>query len=306
MEDELARATPGLDTYLSVGVFDGVHMGHRHLLDLLKAQAAQSGCLAGVVTFCNHPRAVLSPGASIPLLTSPEERVRLLHGLGIPVVAPVAFTREVSLLSAQEFLRLLQKHLHMRGLVVGPDFALGHDRQGTPEVLRALGKEMGFAVTVADFYLQGQERVSSTVVRSSLAQGDLPAVARYLGRRYALAGTVAHGLGRGGTELGYPTANLEVSPEIALPADGIYATWAYVGQRRYMAATSIGVRPTFGQGNLRTVEAYLLDFRGDLYGQSLRLEFAHRLRDEAAFPGVEALKAQIAADVEETRRVLQE
>jgi riboflavin kinase/FMN adenylyltransferase len=306
LEDELAQARPAKDTYLSVGVFDGVHVGHRHLLELLKGEASGAGCIPGVVTFRNHPRTVLAPGNGPPILTPVEERIRLLKEMGMAVVAPITFSREVSLLSAREFVAVLEERLRMKGLVVGPGFALGHNRQGTPEALRELGRERGFAVAVAEPFLQDGQRVSSTAIRDALTQGDLEAAARGLGRCYAIVGRVVHGEGRGGRELGYPTANLQVDPEVALPRDGIYATWAYQGQRRYASAASIGVRPTFGKGNARTVEAFLLDFQGDLYGTSVRLEFVRRLREERAFPSVEALRVQIALDVEEARRALRE
>ncbi len=304
LEEELAQASSTQDTYLTVGVFDGVHVGHQHLLDLLKREAAKARCLPGVVTFRNQPRTVLSPGSSVPLLTPIEERARLLKALNIAVVVPVMFTREVSLLPAQEFVALLQRRLRMKGMVIGPDFALGHNREGTPEALREMGKGMGFSVVVAQPYLQEGQRVSSTSIRQALARGDLTAVAHGLGRRYAIVGEVVRGQGRGGPQLGYPTANLQPDPETALPADGIYASWAHVAQRRYAAAASIGVRPTFGPGNARTVEAFLLDFSGSLYGQQVRLEFVQRLREERAFPGPEALKLQIAEDVAETRKAL--
>ena len=303
LEDELARATPSGDMYLSIGVFDGVHRGHRHLLELLKQEAAVAGCLAGVVTFVNNPRAVLNQGVVIQSLTTVEERIRLLHELGIETVAPITFTVEVSQVTATEFVALLQRHLHMRGLVVGPDFVLGHNREGTPEVLRALGKEKGFSVMVAEVYQQGDVNVSSTAIRSALAQGDVATASQMLGRRYALTGEVVHGTGRGTSVLGYPTANIAVASNLAIPKDGIYATWVYVDQRRYPAATSIGTRPTFGAGE-RTIEAFVMDFEGDLYQKSIPLEFVERLRDEVAFESTEALRVQIDADVEQTRRIL--
>ncbi|MBI4201228.1 MAG: bifunctional riboflavin kinase/FAD synthetase [Chloroflexi bacterium] len=303
LEDELARAAAPGDAYLSIGVFDGVHSGHRHLLALLKREAARADCIPAVVTFRNHPRAVLNPGLAISSLTTLEERICLLREIGVEVVVPVTFTQEVSLLAASQFVALLQGHMRMRGLVVGPDFALGHNREGTPEVLRALGTNMGFTVTVADAYTRAGSRVSSSAIRNALAQGEVATASRLLGRHYALTGEVVHGAGRGGRMLGYPTANLAVDNYMALPADSIYATWAYVDGRRYQAATSIGVRPTFGAGE-RTIEAFLLDFHGDLYGKRLRLEFVKRLRDETRFDSAEALRRQMEADVEETRRVL--
>lgn len=303
LEEELAAAVPSRETYLTVGVFDGVHRGHRHLLQLLKRQAARAGCLPGVVTFRNHPVAVLYPQAGVKLITGVEERLRLLQRLGIETVVPITFTREVSLVTAGDFVALLQRHLRMRGLVVGPDFAMGHNREGTPQRLQSLGQEMGFTVTVAPAFGDDGLQVSSTAIRNALVQGDIAAVSQLLGRPYALSGQVVRGDGRGGSVLGYPTANIATDQDLLLPGDGIYATWCYVGRRRHPAATSIGVRPTFGSGE-RTVEAFLLDFHGDLYQKSVRLEFVERLRDEMAFPSVDALKNQMSTDVEQTRRIL--
>ncbi len=301
--EELAAAAPPRDSYLSIGVFDGVHLGHRHVLELLKQEAARAQCLAGVVTFRKHPRTVLNPGISIPSITSVEERVRLLQELGIDYVAPVTFTLEVSRVTAREFVTLLQTHLRMRGLVTGPDFALGHKREGTLEVLATLGRELGFSVTVAETLSQRDRRVSSTTIRDAIARGDVRTASTLLGRPFALEGVVVRGEGRGESELGYPTANVQTNSELAIPGDGIYATWAYIGDQRHKAATSIGVRPTFGEGK-RTIEAHVLDFQGNVYDQSIRLEFTHRLRDEMAFQSAEELKDQIQLDVELVRRIL--
>ena len=301
--EELGAAAPPRDSYLSIGVFDGVHLGHQHVLELLKREAARAQCLAGVVTFRKHPQTVLNPGLSIPSITSVEERVRLLQELGIDYVVPVTFTLEVSRITAREFVTLLQIHPRMRGLVTGPDFALGHRREGTLEVLATLGRELGFSVTVAEALSQRDRRVSSTTIRDAIARGDIRTASTLLGRPFALEGVVVRGEGRGGNELGYPTANVRTNPELAIPGDGIYATWAYIGDQQHKAATSIGVRPTFGEGK-RTVEAHVLDFQGNLYDQSIRLEFTHRLRDEMAFKNAEELKDQIQLDVELVRRML--
>ena len=300
---ELAKGRPSRETYLSIGVFDGVHLGHLHLIDVLVREAAKADCIPGVVTFRNHPREVLNGGLHVSWLTTEEERERLLRQAGIEVVAPVTFTREVSLITASEFTTSLQRELGMRGLVVGSDFALGHNREGTPDFLKDLGEEQGFVVKVADDRTVDGERVSSTVIRDALAQGNVGGATRLLGHNYTLAGDVVHGEGRGSSLLGYPTANIAVDGRFVIPMDGIYATWVYVGQKRYQAATSIGVRPTFGRGE-RTIEAFLLDFNEDLYGKKLRLEFVERLRDEESFDSTEALQAQIKLDVEKTRQIL--
>ena len=301
--EEFAAATPPRDSYLTIGVFDGVHLGHRHVLELLKEEAAQAQCLAGVVTFRKHPQTVLKPGLSIPSITSVKERISLIEGLGIDYVVPVTFTLEVSRNTAREFVTLLQTHLRMRGLVTGPDFALGHGREGTPEVLDALGRELGFSVTVAETLSQRDRRVSSTTIRDALARGDVRTASILLGRPFALEGVVVRGENRGGSELGYPTANVQTNSGLVIPGDGIYATWAYIGAQRHKAATCIGIRPTFGEGK-HTVEAHVLDFQGNLYDQTIRLEFAHRLRDEMAFQSTEELKDQIQLDVELVRHIL--
>ena len=302
IDEDLARSAPDRESVLAIGVFDGVHRGHRHLIDRLVSEATRSNRLAGVVTFLNHPASVLRPDFKARYLTSFEDRVRLLGVLGADFVVSLAFDLELSKLGPREFLARLMKHLRMRGLVFGPDFALGHKREGRPETLRGLGTEMGFTVNGVDLLIEKGEVIKSTTIRQVLDKGDVTRAAEMLGRRFALAGKVVTGVGRGKT-LGFPTANLAVSPEIMVPGDGIYATWAETGGKRYMAATSIGTRPTFRETG-RTVEAFILNFDGDLYGTVLSLEFARRLRDEVRFKTPQALKRQIDADVDQTREVL--
>ena len=300
---ELAKGRPNRETYLSIGVFDGVHLGHLHLIDVLVREAAKADCIPGVVTFRNHPREVLDHSLHVSWLTTEEERERLLREAGVEMVAPVTFTHDVSLITASEFTASLQRHLGMHGLVVGSDFALGHNREGTPGYLEELGKEQGFVVKIPEDRIVDGERVSSTAIRDALSRGDIGGTARLLGHSYTLTGEVVHGEGRGGSLLGYPTANIAVEGRLVIPMDGIYATWIHTDEERYQAATSIGVRPTFGEGE-RTIEAFLLDFQGNLYGKKLRLEFVERLRDEIGFDSAEALRAQIKVDVEQTRQIL--
>ena len=218
------------------------------------------------------------------------------------LVVPVDFTRELSLLKAREFVSLLSETLKMKGIVAGPDFALGHRREGDIPTLTRLGEEIGFWVETVDHVRTDQTGVSSNSLRSVIAEGDVQKAAEMLGRWYSLTGLVVGGERRGKL-LGYPTANLSVEADIIIPADGIYAAWANVDGRRYQAACNIGVRPTFGEGR-RTVEAFLLDFDGDLYGRLLTLEFAGRLREEEAFPTVDALVEQMRQDIDRTRAVL--
>ncbi len=300
---ELADQAPERDSVLAVGVFDGVHRGHQHLLARLVARAASSSRSAGVITFRNHPASVLRPDFQPCYITTLEERVRLLKKAGVDFVVPVTFDLELSRLRARDFVVLLTERLRMRALVVGPDFAMGHKREGDARVLAGLGQELGFSVEVVEPLTEAGVAVKSTAIRQAIARGQMDWAASMLGRSFVLKGTVVRGLGRG-RKLGYPTANLEVPPGMAVPGDGIYATWAWVDGKPYMAATSIGTRPTFSEG-IRTIETYILDFSGDLYHKVVGLEFVRRLRDELAFSSVEALLEQIARDVEATRQALE-
>jgi len=287
---------------LTVGVFDGVHLGHQRLIDYLKRQALPGDQLPGVVTFRSHPRVVLSGGVSLHFLTSLEERISLLKELGVELVVPLTFDRELANLTAEQFLHLLQRHLRMRGLVVGPDFALGKGREGNANALHKIGKESGFWVEVVSPGMANGEVISSTAIRQALSKGDIAKVTRLLGRRFTLNGRVIHGDERG-KQLGYPTANLEVNPEQAIPGDGVYATRTYVGRNAYASVTNIGRRPTFGKGD-RTLEVYLIGFDRAVYGEEIKVEVVEKLRSEKHFPTPEALKEQIGRDVQAAVSIL--
>jgi len=302
IEEELARVAPDRETALTIGVFDGVHLGHQYLIQNLKQTAAAENLLSGVVTFRHHPRLVLYPEVKLTYLTSLSERIRLLTDLGVELVVALSFSLELAQLGVREFVSLLQRHLKMRALVIGPDFALGKGRGGDASALQALGQELNFMVEVVPVKLWQGEAVSSTAVRLALSQGDPRKVSQLLGRRFRLGGKVIKGDERGKV-LGFPTANIAPDPEEALPADGVYATRAFVGQAVYKAVTNIGIRPTFGGGQ-RLIEVYLLDFEGDLYGQDLEIELVECLRGEIRFASVEELKAQMVRDVEGARALL--
>ncbi len=295
IEAELAGLSPQKDMLLTVGVFDGVHLGHKYLLAQLVAEARRQDMLSGVVTFRQHPREVLSPGTRLAYLTNLAQRVRLLKAEGIDAVVALSFDREAAQLNARQFVELLLKHLRMRGLVIGPDFALGRAREGNAEALRALGEEMRFSVTVISPHMVDGQVISSTTVRQALAGGDVGEVHKLLGRAFSIEGKVTTGTGRG-AKLGFPTINLDVEPGQALPADGVYATRVDINGEVYQAVTNIGLRPTFdGQG--RTVETHILNFQGDLYGRDLKVDIIERLRGEKKFANAEALRQQITEDV---------
>lgn len=302
MEEELTRHSPGKDTLLTIGVFDGVHLGHKYLISQLVELAGTQDLLPGVVTFRQHPQAVLSPQTKLPFLTDLEERSRLLEKEGVALVVPLSFTREWAELGARRFVELLMKHLRMRGLVIGADFALGRGREGDTAALRLLGREMSFSVDVVPAVKLSGEVVSSTIIRQALAEGDMARVRRMVGRDFSLHGRVVTGAGRG-AGMGIPTANLEIDPEHAIPLDGVYATRAYVNGKLYQSMTNIGNNPTFGNSE-RGVEVYIIDYQGDLYGREVSIDIVERLRGEERFSSVAELKKQIAEDVKKGKAIL--
>jgi len=302
MEQELSELSPKKDMLLTVGVFDGVHLGHKYLISQLTEQARQRDLLTGVITFRQHPLVVLSPQTKLSFLTDLDQRINLLKSEGVEAVVTLSFTPEVAQLGARQFIGLLIKYLRMRGLVIGYDFALGRGREGDINALRSLGPEMGFTVTVIPRVMINGEVASSTAIRKALAGGDMERVRRLLGRYFSLHGRVATGVGRG-RGLGFPTANIAADSQQALPPDGVYATWAYIGDKAYPSMTNIGRRPTFGGGEC-TVEVYILDYTGDLYEHELRVDIVERLRNEKKFSTAAELKEQIAADIKQGSAIL--
>jgi len=302
VEEELARISPANETLLTIGVFDGVHLGHKHLISELIKRAVRSGLLPGVVTFRQHPQDYFAPETKLPFLTDMEERTELLRKEGIDLVVPLSFNAGLAGLSAREFISLLQKHLRMRGLVVGPDFALGRKREGDVTALERLGQEMGFSLSVVvPLNLEG-EVVSSTAVRKAIAAGDIEKARRLMGRPFSLKGKVVTGTRRG-ISLGFPTANLGLNQGQVLPAEGVYASWAYLNGNTYPAMTNIGTNPTFN-GKECTAEVYIIDYRGDLYGRELKVDMVKRLRGEKKFASSHALKKQIELDVARGKEIL--
>jgi riboflavin kinase/FMN adenylyltransferase len=287
----------------TIGVFDGVHRGHQRLLAATVAAARQLGGVAAAVTFEPHPRAVLDPANVPPELTTLDEKRERLMAAGIDRVVVVNFTREVSEWTAEHFCARLLDRFDLQRLVVGPGFALGRDRRGDIDFLRRFGAEHGFTVDTVPAVTDEGDAISSTRIRSALVSGDVELAAGLLGHPYFLDGTVERG-DRIGWRLGFPTANLGVEPGKCLPELGIYSTWIRVRGEWRVAASSIGYRPTFG-GDRLTVEAHLLDFDGDIYGERVRLAFVHRLREERWYPDEAALIAQMRLDVAETRGLLE-
>ncbi len=298
---ELAASEGG--SALVMGVFDGVHRGHQALLGRLREEADARGLAPGVVTLHPHPATVLRPDIMPSYLTSLEDRLRLMREGGASWVLPLTFTSELSEVTAEELAEGFHHLLHMEVMVLGPDAAFGRGAPAdTPERMRRAGEEFGFEVVQIEPLLAGGERCSSTMVRRALGEGDMRAVTDLLGRPYTLAGPVVRGFERGRT-IGFPTANISVAADRALPALGVYATRATVAGRELRGATNIGRRPTFDEGHI-SIETHLLDFEGDIYDERMEIAIVDRVRPEQAFSGPEALRAQIAEDVVHVRELL--
>jgi riboflavin kinase/FMN adenylyltransferase len=304
------------NAWLTIGIFDGVHRGHQQILRSLVAGAHQAGAPAVVLTFSPHPAVVLGGKKDFRYITSPVERLALLESLGVDVVITQTFDRAFADQTAEEFMCRVAQSLGLRCLIIGYDTALGRGREGDAARLTSIGKELGYTVKVIAPLSDETGVISSTRIRASIVAGDVSAAAKALGRFYSVSGQVVHGDGRG-HRINVPTANLSVPPDKIIPAYGIYACWAWLenasleggkpreGSKKYPAAVNVGVRPTFTPDlPAPAIEAHLLDFNSDIYGQRIKLEFVEYLRPEEKFASVESLVEQIRLDISKTREIL--
>ena len=303
IETDLARVKQSHDTLITIGVFDGVHVGHQYLLSSLQSKARDNGWLSAVITFKTHPESVVTRTKKQPWLIDLSSRVELIKKLGIDLVVTLPFTAEVRGLSAEYFVELLKKYLKTAGLIIGPDFAMGSGRQGNAEMLQRAGNDLGFSVDVMPPFLLDGEIVSSSAIRQMISStGDVKKAARFLGRPFRVTSTVVEGDRRGRT-LGFPTINMKPNAEFVVPSNGVYATLTNTGNAIMPSVTSIGVRPTFG-GVKRLIETYIPDYSGDLYGCVISVDFVDKIRNERRFDTPNALKGQMAKDVEIALSVL--
>ena len=289
----------------TIGFFDGVHRGHRFLIDCVKLLARERGLEAVIITFPVHPRMVMQPGFRMPLLSTPEEKRRLLAEQGVDRVVELPFTLELSRLTAREFMvEALQRRLCVDTLVIGYDHRFGHNRSEGFEDYCRYGAEIGMRVVRAEVCVVDGVTVSSSAIRRFLCGGEVAIAARCLGYEYYLEGTVVDGF-KVGRRLGFPTANLRVEePGKLVPADGVYAVRVAVGGRTYAGMLNIGVRPTVDNGGDRSVEVHILRFGGDIYGEHMRVDFVQRIRNEQKFAGTDELVAQLRRDAAEVERLL--
>ena len=291
---------------IAIGVFDGLHIGHLTLLRRLREESRRLHLEPVVMTFRNHPNSVLRRNFVTRYLISVEERIDRIKRLGLENIVPVDFDAELSKLKVESFVNLLIKTIKMKVLVVGPDFVMGHNREGTISVLKNLGRKLGFSVMVIPHIFDSNEKiVSSTAIREAISCGTMERASLMLGYNYSMHGKIVRGAGIG-KELGFPTANIEVSDQILVPRDGIYATFATLANSKgkYMSVTSIGNRPTFDD-NLHSVETFILGLQSDIYGSILKLEFVSWLRDQVKYVNIEDLKDQIDKDVQIAKKILE-
>lgn len=288
---------------VAVGVFDGVHRGHRQLIARAVARAHERGLPAVVVTFDPHPAELVRPGTHPARLSTLDRRAELVAEAGADVFCVIPFTEQLSRMAPAGFAHeILVERLHAAVVVVGRNFTFGYKAAGDVTTLAELGRRFGFACEALDLISDDEVTFSSTYIRSCIDAGAVRDAAHALGRWHRVDGVVVHGHKRG-RDLGYPTANVACPPHTAIPADGVYAGWFGIGERRLMAAVSVGTNPTFS-GRVRTVEAYVLDVDESFYGHEVRVEFVARLRGQEVYDGIEPLVAQMRLDVEHTREIL--
>ena len=295
---------PQSPTVATIGFFDGVHLGHRFLIQQVKVAATQTGWQSSIITFPVHPRQVIQSEFQPQLLSSPEEKIELLTSTGIDNCILLPFTRELSQLTAYEFMQLLYDKYKVRMLVIGYDHRFGHNRTETFEDYCRYGRELGIHIMQATAYSQEQDKVSSSAIRRALLSGDIRTASKFLGYHYYLEGTVVDGY-KVGRKIGFPTANLRVDfPNKLIPSIGVYAVYVYVNGEKHKGMLNIGYRPTINNGTDLSIEVHILDFQGDIYHQKMRIEFIEFLRPEEKFHSVDELILQMQKDKEDTIRVL--
>ena len=299
-----AIAKPFRNAVISIGNFDGVHLGHQTLFRELIKQAVANRGETVIVTFEPHPLAVLKPEIAPPIISPLGRKTELILSYGIDYVLVIPFTREFAAVRAADFVRaILYETLGMRKMIVGYDYCFGRDREGNIEMLRTMGKDLRFSVEVLSAVHRGDTLVSSTMIRNLLKEGNVARVNELLARPFQLQGKIVEGRKIGAHLLGFPTANLDTANMGMIPARGVYAVEAILGKDSFAGVCNVGFNPTFGESIL-TVEAHILDFHKNIYGENLRLNFIQRLRDEKKFSGVEALARQIEKDAHQARTIL--
>lgn len=301
---DITTFTTQQPTVLTIGTFDGVHLGHQKIVERVVTTARQEGLLATVFTFFPHPRMVVQHDKGLKLIHTLEEKKQLLQQLGVDLLVVQPFNEAFAQLSAEEFVStILVEHLNVKKVIIGYDHRFGRNRTANIDDMRLFGKKYGFAVEEISVQEVDEVSVSSTKIREALNKGDVTTAEHYLGTPYSLTGRVVHGLKLGRT-LGYPTANIQVTEDYKLiPKDGVYAVYSYIGSRKVYGMMSIGKNPTI-EGKGASIEVYFFDFNGDLYDQKLTIEFVQYLREEQKFATIDLLKKQLQDDETAARKAI--
>lgn len=293
-----------LPSVATIGFFDGVHRGHRFLIDQVKEVAATNGLCSALITFPIHPGQVMQTMYRPQLISSPEEKLELLETTAVDYCVLLPFTHELSLLSAREFMKLLRDNFNIRALVIGYDHRFGHNRSESFEDYCRYGKELNIYIVRARAYTDGEAKISSSVIRQLLKEGDVSRAAKFLGYNYFLDGTVVDGY-KIGRKIGFPTANLKVDcSDKLIPSEGVYAVYVYVKGKKWAGMLNIGHRPTINNGKNLSIEVNILNFSDNIYHEEMRIEFVKYLRPEEKYDNVDALIAQMHKDRDETARLL--
>ena len=301
---DITTFTTQQPTVLTIGTFDGVHLGHQKIIEKVVATARQEGLLATIFTFFPHPRMVVQHDKSLKLIHTLEEKKQLLQQLGVDLLVVQPFNEAFAQLTAEEFVStILVQHLNVKKVIIGYDHRFGRNRTANINDMRLFGEKYGFAVEEISVQEVDEVSVSSTKIREALNKGDVTTAEHYLGTPYSLTGTVVHGLKLGRT-LGYPTANIQVTEEYKLiPKDGVYAVYSYIDGRKVYGMMSIGKNPTI-EGKGASIEVYFFDFNDDLYDQKLTIEFVQYLREEQKFATIDLLKKQLQDDETAARKAI--
>ncbi|MBN2062153.1 MAG: bifunctional riboflavin kinase/FAD synthetase [Deltaproteobacteria bacterium] len=294
---------PLKNAVLTIGNFDGVHKGHLVLFDLVKKRAKAIHGKSAVMTFEPHPIKVIKPESGPPLITPTERKLKLISNAGLDIIFCLPFTREFAAISAQDFVKgILVDEVNVKELIVGYDYTFGNERKGGIDLLKQMGKELGFIVHVVEPVYFNNTLVSSTSVRNFILEGNLKEAKKLLGRNYQITGTVTKGAGRGGKIVGFSTANIEPVNEL-IPRKGVYAVYVDVDGINYYGVCNIGYNPTFGNDKF-SIETHILDFDRDITGETIYINFIHHIRDERKFNSVDELSAQIADDIGKAKKLL--
>jgi len=292
------------DTAITIGVFDGFHMGHQHIFEQLKQLAKKSDLIPLVITFMNHPSEILDKSFHPNSISDPQTKIEYMRNFGINDIIPIEFSKEIAQLTAVEFINLLTTNFNMSYLVIGTDFALGHNREGDLQTLSFLSSKIGFKIKIVDILEINSSKISSTTIRKLLTNGLVQKIPELLGRKFSLKGNVISGSKRGHS-LGFPTANLSINDKLLIPKLGIYATETKIDSKIYPSCTSIGLRPTFyPKNNTPLIETHIINYNNDIYGKTIEVFFINRIRDEKKFTSSQKLIEQMNNDVDKAYKIL--